>query len=879
MSFLDKFEGFVDSDSDSDNQERYQSPFNLEPLFDSLMATRKKTEGIRIGNPIHPNPLERYFKAEPTDEETDAYEEVPVTDKPSQEHQDLVDVTTRYNTLKRDRTNIYSSITRMTNNINKVMRNRTLEDWNALLLRAGEAKQALWDITQELNKLKPNTTKAENMKSFQYQQKIESTIGKITSHIQAMIMGIDECVAQTTAALEPEQPQRGAASLAAQEHEKAQALAHAQAQIAADAAAANAPPPIFGAMGGGDPNEPVTMGNLMNLFAGIMRHVPPTAPLMPAPVPAPIATAATPVSDYRGLKPIEIPTFSGDTLEYHYFKKAFEAAHDYRKLPKTTLALLLKSHLKGAASRLAQNKLKNKIDDTSYDIIWEALDQRYGGDYNETAAITEQFNKLPVLTSLDFKDLERTYNSFELQKDYYERYDPHALINTKSMLNIQAKQKLNVELGNKFVRWCENRERVRNFNSIFDWLGTRYESALTSDREHNHPSGERTRDEKKRVYFGGQNREYEPEEDPDEDEETEGDQDITLFTQTPGGKFQRFDPTKTYRGFNKPGGFNKSRDFNRGPLQLKPTDTCVLCKTTHEMWQCPKFKVLSLEQRKLIARSSVLCFHCLSTKHFIRDCKVQEGKVCGIRDCKLFHHPLLHYDRPQMNIEYDKYQNVPLTEEEEHSIAHLFEDTTGRMMHLARKGAISLQTLVCNVAVKNGNLRTVALLDTGSTMTVIDEDFALEQGFRVIRQREGQEVYMVDRLVKMEGIQYLVELTISSTENDLTTRIEAWTVKNLVQDCGIVDWCERKHDFPHLRRIRFPTLPVNPKITILFGINTTRLFCSSQTVFNPENSDDPVAMKTFLGWTCVGRSTNPDQLKIDPTPQLNSLMLTAHSQK
>ena len=232
-----------------------------------------------------------------------------------------------------------------------------------------------------------------------------------------------------------------------------------------------------------------------------------------------------------------------------------------------------------------------------------------------------------------------------------------------------------------------------------------------------------------------------------------------------------------------------------------------------------------------------------------------------------------------MNIEYDKYQNVPLTEEEEHSIAHLFEDTTGRMMHLARKGAISLQTLVCNVAVKNGNLRTVALLDTGSTMTVIDEDFALEQGFRVIRQREGQEVYMVDRLVKMEGIQYLVELTISSTENDLTTRIEAWTVKNLVQDCGIVDWCERKHDFPHLRRIMFPHLPVNPKITILFGINTTRLFCSSQTVFNPKNSDDPVAMKTFLGWTCVGRSTNPDQLKIDPTPQLNSLMLTAHSQK
>ena len=232
-----------------------------------------------------------------------------------------------------------------------------------------------------------------------------------------------------------------------------------------------------------------------------------------------------------------------------------------------------------------------------------------------------------------------------------------------------------------------------------------------------------------------------------------------------------------------------------------------------------------------------------------------------------------------MNVEFDRSQGVPLNEEEEHSIAHLFEDTPGRMMHLAKKGAISLQTLVCNIAVKSGNLRTVALLDTGSTMTVIDEDFALKHGFRIIRQREGQEVYMVDRLVKMEGIQSLVEFTISSVENDVTTRIEAWTVKNLVQDCGIVDWSERKHDFPYLRRIAFPKLPVNPKITILFGINTTRLFRSNQTVFDSKNPDDPVAIKTFLGWTCVGRSINPDQLRIDPTPQLNSLMLTAHSEK
>ena len=335
------------------------------------------------------------------------------------------------------------------------------------------------------------------------------------------------------------------------------------------------------------------------------------------------------------------------------------------------------------------------------------------------------------------------------------------------------------------------------------------------------------------------------------------------------------DPNKTFYP-SKPNSLNRKPNL---PLQLKPTDTCILCNTNHEMSKCLKFKDLSLEQKRLIVRNSVLCFHCLSSKHFLRDCKVQEGKMCGIGGCKLYHHSLLHSERPQFHVEYDRVQYAPLNEEEENAIAHLFEEGPGRMMHLARKGAISLQTLVCNVAIKGKNLRTVALLDTGSTMTVIDEDFAKKHQFPIIDQREGQEVYMVDRLVKMEGIQYLVELTISSSENDRVSRVEAWTVKNLVHDCGIVDWSERKKAFPHLKDINFPKLPVNPKITILFGINTTRMFHSTQTVHNPENENDPVAMKTFLGWTCVGRSDNPKQLSIDPTSQLNKVLFSAHSPK
>ena len=129
----------------------------------------------------------------------------------------------------------------------------------------------------------------------------------------------------------------------------------------------------------------------------------------------------------------------------------------------------------------------------------------------------------------------------------------------------------------------------------------------------------------------------------------------------------------------------------------------------------------------------------------------------------------------------------PLTDEEQQLIAHFIEAEvdTPRMAHVAGNGAISLQTIVCNVATSKGPIRTVALLDTGSTRTAIDEDFAFAHGFKTLQRREGQSVYPVDRLVKFEGMQSLVEVLVSSVENGTITKVDAWTVKNLVGKEGV----------------------------------------------------------------------------------------------
>jgi hypothetical protein len=112
----------------------------------------------------------------------------------------------------------------------------------------------------------------------------------------------------------------------------------------------------------------------------------------------------------------------------------------------------------------------------------------------------------------------------------------------------------------------------------------------------------------------------------------------------------------------------------------------------------------------------------------------------------------------------------------------------------------------------------------------------------------------MDRTVKVEGPQYLVEAQISSVDSDYIRTIEAWTVKGLASKCGIVDWSVDKQKFPHLQRCSFAPLPPNPKIDILFGTNTTFVFATDKMYMNKDNPTDPIAMRTPLGWTCVGSS-------------------------
>ena len=68
--------------------------------------------------------------------------------------------------------------------------------------------------------------------------------------------------------------------------------------------------------------------------------------------------------------------------------------------------------------------------------------------------------------------------------------------------------------------------------------------------------------------------------------------------------------------------------------------SCVLCKGTHHLERCHKFRAQNLQQRRDLVKSKRVCHACLSPGHFVKNCR--GARMCGVEGCQRRHHPLLH---------------------------------------------------------------------------------------------------------------------------------------------------------------------------------------------------------------------------------------------
>ncbi|CAI6342683.1 unnamed protein product [Macrosiphum euphorbiae] len=184
-----------------------------------------------------------------------------------------------------------------------------------------------------------------------------------------------------------------------------------------------------------------------------------------------------------------------------------------------------------------------------------------------------------------------------------------------------------------------------------------------------------------------------------------------------------------------PSSFNKQKlsKFNDKKIlfakynESKPK--CISCNSEHYLFQCMKFKNLSVEERRDVVFKNRCCFNCLRSDHQVRQCRSSSCTQCGKR-----HNTLLHLSYGEQ--ETDEPRNDDNQSDQGSSSASPNVVGCGmvnRTVHCKPTIQVILATVVVHVNDSSGNvMRCRAVLDSGSQLCFITNKLARRLGLQIV---------------------------------------------------------------------------------------------------------------------------------------------------
>ncbi|GFG37463.1 hypothetical protein Cfor_02100, partial [Coptotermes formosanus] len=135
---------------------------------------------------------------------------------------------------------------------------------------------------------------------------------------------------------------------------------------------------------------------------------------------------------------------------------------------------------------------------------------------------------------------------------------------------------------------------------------------------------------------------------------------------------------------------------------------CPHCREEHYLNECSKYLQAPTKMKWQIAKESRLCYKCLQGRHRKESCK---RPPCPI--CKRWHHKTLHYENKP---EEPKQENTEVANN-----VRLPANNT-------RSARAYLKMIPVEIYGPTGSKKVLALLDEGSTVTLLDSSIAAEIG-------------------------------------------------------------------------------------------------------------------------------------------------------
>ncbi|XP_060808788.1 uncharacterized protein LOC106133502 isoform X2 [Amyelois transitella] len=280
---------------------------------------------------------------------------------------------------------------------------------------------------------------------------------------------------------------------------------------------------------------------------------------------------------------------------------------------------------------------------------------------------------------------------------------------------------------------------------------------------------------------------------------------------------------------------------------------CVYCKKAHNIKSCSDFKSLLVEDRWRWLREARVCYRCLkSNRHLWKTCNTP---CCGIDGCKFRHNPLLHgmtYIQPQRNV-----QSTSQSDSNSSVTVWNIMQRINNNSKLPQCSRALLKIVPVTVTGPAGSRDVYALLDDGSTATIIEADIATAIGATGPTQN-----------ITVNGIGGLsTNKTISFVDFKIKGRYthDTFLIKNARAMSGLSLSPQTLHrdniaSYEHLVDL-LDILPYEGAIatpSILIGAEHWYLSITREIRKGKHN--EPVACLTALGWTLYGVALSETKL-------------------
>ncbi|XP_069967481.1 uncharacterized protein [Bactrocera oleae] len=292
-------------------------------------------------------------------------------------------------------------------------------------------------------------------------------------------------------------------------------------------------------------------------------------------------------------------------------------------------------------------------------------------------------------------------------------------------------------------------------------------------------------------------------------------------------------------------------------VQQQRSVRCPICQGHHKPAECARFLEYSVPNRWIEAKRHRLCFACLNLGHNTRNC--QRRKLCSIEGCRRVHHKLLHeavgnttnsssQSTTPFSPAYTEANRRPTSTQHTLDSQPPSKDAGPAVLSCSSTDSkLLFRILPVTLYGNQRRVDTYALLDEGSSITMIDSALVRDLGMRGCEQHLNvqwfgghaaqESTFVVDLLISGAGMQKQHKLR------------NVYAVSNLQLPLQSLSKDDLDHNFKHISRLPVQSYTqVRPRL--LIGLDHCHLGLPSTTM--KVNPHGPFIANTELGWVVFG---------------------------